>query len=173
MFFCIGTLLFLGINRFLSEIENILYGISSDKNGLAQSISSFVSKLGNISSHLPFFKDITEGSGLAIIGEQIDDMAIEIIKEMEKYADSDRDYTPDSIVGKSGIEQYMESELQGLNGEKQIVVNNVGKVVGEENIIKELLFSYLQEKYIPPATSRFSPALLISPFSKRGKKESL
>lgn len=58
-------------------------------------------------------------------------------EEMEKYADSDRDYTPDSIVGKSGIEQYMESELQGLNGEKQIVVNNVGKVVGEENIIKE------------------------------------
>lgn len=58
-------------------------------------------------------------------------------EEMEKYADSDRDYMPDSIVGKSGIEQYMESELQGLNGEKQIVVNNVGKVVGEENIIKE------------------------------------
>lgn len=58
-------------------------------------------------------------------------------EEMEKYADSDRDHTPDSIVGKSGIEQYMESELQGLNGEKQIVVNNVGKVVGEENIIKE------------------------------------
>lgn len=58
-------------------------------------------------------------------------------EEMEKYADSDRDYTPDSIVGKSGIEQYMESELQGLNGEKQIVVNNVGKAVGEENIIKE------------------------------------
>lgn len=58
-------------------------------------------------------------------------------EEMEKYADSDRDYTPDSIVGKSGIEQYMESELQGLNGEKQIVVNNVGKVVGEKNIIKE------------------------------------
>lgn len=58
-------------------------------------------------------------------------------EEMEKYADSDRDYTPDSIVGKSGIEQYMESELQGLNGEKQIVVNNVGKVVGEKNNIKE------------------------------------
>lgn len=58
-------------------------------------------------------------------------------EEMEKYADSDRDYTPDSIVGKSGIEQYMESELQGLNGEKQILVNNVGKVVGEKNIIKE------------------------------------
>lgn len=82
LFLGIGTLLFLGINRFLSEIENILYGISSEKSGLAQSISSFVSKLGNISAHLPFFKDITEGSGLAIIGEQIDDMAIEIIKEM-------------------------------------------------------------------------------------------
>ena len=30
---------------------------------------------------------------------------------MEQYADLDRDYTSDSVVGKSGIEQFMESEL--------------------------------------------------------------
>lgn len=58
-------------------------------------------------------------------------------EEMERYADSDRDYTSDSIVGKSGIEQYMENELQGIDGEREILVNNVGKIVGEENIIKE------------------------------------
>ena len=58
-------------------------------------------------------------------------------EEMERYADSDRNYTFDSVVGKSGIEQYMENELQGIDGERQIVVNNVGKVVGEEEIIRE------------------------------------
>lgn len=58
-------------------------------------------------------------------------------EEMERYADSDRNYTSDSVVGKSGVEQYMENELQGIDGERQIVVNNVGKVVGEANIIKE------------------------------------
>lgn len=58
-------------------------------------------------------------------------------EELEEYADSGRDYTSDYIVGKSGIEQYMENELQGMDGEKQITVNNVGKIVGEEKIIKE------------------------------------
>lgn len=58
-------------------------------------------------------------------------------EEMERYADSDRNYTSDSVIGKSGIEQYMENELQGVDGERQIVVNNVGKIVGEEEIIRE------------------------------------
>lgn len=58
-------------------------------------------------------------------------------EEMERYADSDRNYTSDSIVGKSGIEQYMENELQGTDGERELLVNNVGKIVGEEKIIKE------------------------------------
>ncbi len=58
-------------------------------------------------------------------------------EELEKYADSDHDYTSDSIVGKAGIEQSLEQELQGIDGEKQIIVNNVGKAVGEAHIIKE------------------------------------
>lgn len=58
-------------------------------------------------------------------------------EELEKYADSEHDYTSDSIVGKAGIEQSLEQQLQGIDGEKQIVVNNVGKAVGEAHIIKE------------------------------------
>lgn len=58
-------------------------------------------------------------------------------EELEKYADSDGDYTSDSVVGKSGIEQSLEKELQGIDGERQITVNNVGKIVGEEKIIRE------------------------------------
>lgn len=58
-------------------------------------------------------------------------------EEMEQYADSGRNYTSDSVVGKSGIEQYMEHELQGIDGERELLVNNVGKRVGEEKIIQE------------------------------------
>ncbi len=58
-------------------------------------------------------------------------------KELEDYADSGRNYTVDSVVGKAGIEQYLEEELQGIDGEKQIMVNNVGKIIGEERILRE------------------------------------
>lgn len=58
-------------------------------------------------------------------------------EELEKYADSDGEYTSDSVVGKSGIEQALEKELQGIDGERQITVNNMGKIVGEEKIIRE------------------------------------
>lgn len=40
------------------------------------------------------------------------------------------------MVGKSGLEQYYESYLRGKNGEKQVYVNNVGKineVISQEN----------------------------------------
>lgn len=58
-------------------------------------------------------------------------------EELERYADSDRNYTSDSVVGKSGIEQYMEHELQGIDGERELLVNNMGKRVGEERMIQE------------------------------------
>lgn len=60
-------------------------------------------------------------------------------EEKEKYTNSNKSYTVDSIVGKSGLEQFLESELQGVDGEKQITINNMGKVVGEEKIIRETI----------------------------------
>lgn len=46
----------------------------------------------------------------------------ELKKENSKYATND-------IVGKSGIEQYMELDLQGKKGSETLFVDNVGKVV--------------------------------------------
>ena len=59
-------------------------------------------------------------------------------EELEKYAGSERDYTADSLVGKAGIEQYFEETLQGIDGERQIQVNNVGKVLGEGEVLREM-----------------------------------
>lgn len=59
-------------------------------------------------------------------------------EELELHADSDKDYTLDSVIGKAGIEQYMEEVLQGIDGERQITVNNVGKIIGEGEILREM-----------------------------------
>ncbi len=58
-------------------------------------------------------------------------------EDMERYSGSGRNYTADSVVGKAGIELYLEEQLQGIDGERQILVNNVGNVVGEDKIIRE------------------------------------
>ena len=48
-------------------------------------------------------------------------------KEQEKYSLTD-------IVGKTGIEQYLDSYLQGEKGEEIVYVNNVGKVIETESV---------------------------------------
>lgn len=58
-------------------------------------------------------------------------------EELEEYEGTGKDYTPDSIVGKIGIEKYLENELQGIDGERYVTVNNVGKIVGGETIVRE------------------------------------
>lgn len=59
--------------------------------------------------------------------------------ELEQLADADPDknYTMYSVVGKAGAEKYFEKELQGINGEKQITVNNVGKVLGDSLVTRK------------------------------------
>jgi penicillin-binding protein 2 len=50
----------------------------------------------------------------------------------EEYDDlKDQGYSLDDVVGKSGIEKAMESELRGTDGEKKIIVEN-GEVVSSE-----------------------------------------
>ena len=56
-------------------------------------------------------------------------------EELEQYAD--KNYTADSYAGKAGIEQYCEGQLKGTDGERRIMVNNVGKTVGEGQVIQE------------------------------------
>ena len=49
-------------------------------------------------------------------------------KEEENGGDSQR-YTVTDVVGKSGIEAYMESTLQGTKGTEKLVVDNLGKTL--------------------------------------------
>ena len=51
--------------------------------------------------------------------------------ELEEYQKQDESYTLTDTVGKAGIEQEMETQLQGKKGYKLVAVDNMGKVVEE------------------------------------------
>lgn len=50
-------------------------------------------------------------------------------EELEELQKENKDYSLSSIVGKTGIEKYMETELQGKDGEETVYVDTVGKVL--------------------------------------------
>ncbi|WMJ86422.1 penicillin-binding transpeptidase domain-containing protein [Anaerocolumna sp. MB42-C2] len=48
-------------------------------------------------------------------------------EELERLKEKDSDYMAESVVGKTGIEQYMEETLKGHNGISKGYINNSGK----------------------------------------------
>lgn len=53
--------------------------------------------------------------------------------EYEELSDKRDDYALTDVVGKAGIEQYMETTLQGIKGRETVYVDNVGKVIESSN----------------------------------------
>lgn len=45
---------------------------------------------------------------------------------------NNKNYSNNSIIGKAGLEQYMETYLQGINGSENVYVDNLGKVLKED-----------------------------------------
>lgn len=50
-------------------------------------------------------------------------------EELDSLREKNPNYSNDAIVGKAGIEQYMELTLQGTDGEETVSVDNLGKVL--------------------------------------------
>lgn len=50
-------------------------------------------------------------------------------QELENLREQNPEYSNDAIIGKAGIEQYMELVLQGTDGEETVTVDNLGKVL--------------------------------------------
>ena len=50
-------------------------------------------------------------------------------EELTELRKQNPDYSNDAIVGKAGIEQYMELSLQGTDGKETVSVDNLGKVL--------------------------------------------
>ncbi|MBC5660211.1 penicillin-binding protein [Anaerosacchariphilus sp. NSJ-68] len=49
--------------------------------------------------------------------------------ELESLQEKNEDYELNDIVGKAGIEQYMETELQGTKGYEKMYVDSVGRII--------------------------------------------
>ena len=56
--------------------------------------------------------------------------------ELETLSQQDDAYTMNDIVGKGGIEQVMEIDLQGQKGSQTIYVDNMGKVIETTDIVE-------------------------------------
>lgn len=52
-------------------------------------------------------------------------------EELEDLKDKNPEYDLQSVVGKNGIEQTMDEMLQGNDGEREVYVNNMGRVLQE------------------------------------------
>lgn len=50
-------------------------------------------------------------------------------EELEALREENPDYASDAVIGKAGIEQYMETTLQGKDGQETVYVDNLGKVL--------------------------------------------
>ncbi len=58
-------------------------------------------------------------------------------EELEELKQQNANYSETSIVGKTGIEQFMENTLQGTDGKEELYVNNVGKILEKSDDIVE------------------------------------
>lgn len=57
-------------------------------------------------------------------------------EELATFSEQDDSYTMNDTVGKGGIEQVMELELQGKKGSETIYVDNLGKVIDITDIVE-------------------------------------
>ncbi len=62
----------------------------------------------------------------------------EITEENERTTRKRNDYTLTDMVGKAGIEQTMETYLQGVKGSETVYVNNLGKVIESKNLVEPI-----------------------------------
>ena len=69
-----------------------------------------------------YIDDESMGPLLGYTGKASSDELADLKKQNSKYSN-------DAVVGKAGIEQYMELDLQGTDGQETVTVDNLGKVL--------------------------------------------
>lgn len=59
-------------------------------------------------------------------------------EELEELSEERNDYDSTSVIGKAGIEQYMETTLKGTDGSEEVTVDSVGRVqsINEESRVE-------------------------------------
>lgn len=69
---------------------------------------------------------------LGYVGKISSDELTELNEELANQGKGTDVYNINAVVGKSGIESYMETTLQGVKGYEKVIVDNTGKVISIE-----------------------------------------
>ena len=80
LFLTIGALLYFGVNRFISEIENFIGRLTADGGALSESISGLVANFDNIGSRIPLIKELKSHEHLVGFGDKIDEMIVSFLR---------------------------------------------------------------------------------------------
>ena len=135
-------------NRQLLKLVNIRWNLSLNnfQKYLSTTIATNVTQ--NTVAEVMENKDVLQGVDIEedTIRTYIDDPSLSHIlgytgriseEELSQYNKEDSDsasnhkYALNDMVGKSGIEQVMEKELQGIKGSQRIFVDNLGRITEE------------------------------------------
>lgn len=85
-----------------------------------------------------YFSQILGYTGKISEEEYLELNDAEITEENERTTRKRTDYTLTDMVGKAGIEQTMETYLQGVKGSETVYVNNLGKVIETKNLVEPI-----------------------------------
>ena len=77
---------------------------------------------------LDLIEVVVQGDGFCRRGSRMSEKNYETSELKELNGNSGK-YEANDVVGKTGIEKTMESTLQGKKGQKDVLVDNLGKVI--------------------------------------------
>jgi penicillin-binding protein 2 len=117
----------LWLNRYQQYMPvTIAYDISEESNAVLTEYADELLGIEVVVKSLRRYNDAEYFAHIiGYVGAISDD---ELTTYNENLSDEDK-YSSDEIVGKTGIEQYAESQLRGKQGYKTMYVDNLGKVI--------------------------------------------
>lgn len=123
----IGVRYKLWMNRYQQYMPvTIAYNISEASNA---AITEHEDELPGMSVSVKSLRRYNDAKYFAHVIGYIGAISDEEMKEKNADLSDDKKYTGDEMIGKTGIEQYCESDLRGTNGLETMYVDNLGKVL--------------------------------------------
>jgi penicillin-binding protein 2 len=117
----------LWLNRYQQYMPvTIAYDISEESNA---ALTEYADELMGIEVVVKSLRRYNDAEYFAHIIGYVGAISDEELSEYNETLSDDDKYSSDEIVGKTGIEQYAESELRGRQGYKTMYVDNLGKVI--------------------------------------------
>lgn len=117
----------LWMNRYQQYVPvTIAYDISEESNA---AITEHADELIGMSVSVKSLRRYNEAKYYAHIIGYIGGISDEELKTVNANLSKEEQYLGEEMIGKTGIEQYCESELRGTTGSETMYVDNLGKVI--------------------------------------------